>query len=141
MKKDIDVPTVAEKRNYMVLDVSAAKQIVLVWLQSLQLENSVSFGLPEVDDRYHHWRVPLLNKATNERIGEVVIDAHTSLILKNKSTSQVSLEARLLGRKEDSTLDAKPRTNGTYQLSAIRNTIALGDSEEILQELPAESVD
>ncbi len=92
--------TVAEQRNYSVLDVNAAKQIALIWLQAAQLENVIGFGLPEVDDRYHIWRVPLLNIAKNERIGEVVIDARTSLILKDKSTDFATLETRLLGRSE-----------------------------------------
>ena len=131
----------AEQRKYMVLDVNAAKRIALFWLQGAQLENSVDFGLPEVDDRYHIWRVPLLNKASKERIGEVVLDARTSLILQDKSTSVVSLEARLLGRSEETTPKNTTRSNGTYKLSAMRNTIALGDSEFVLQDLPAESVD
>ncbi len=142
MKKNVGSPTVAEKRKYMVLDVSAAKRIALVWLQSARLENSVDFGLPEVDDRYHIWRVPLVSKVGKERIGEVVIDARTSLILQDKSTSMESLEARLLGRAEVVSVDAEARNHqNTYQLSALRNTIAAGDSEEVLQELPAESID
>jgi hypothetical protein len=66
-----EVLTVAQKRKYTVLDVKAAKQISLLWLQNMQLENAISFGLPEVDDRYHIWRVPLLSKATKERIVQV----------------------------------------------------------------------
>ncbi len=89
----------------MVLDVNAAKQIALVWLQAIKLENSVDFGLPEIDDRYHVWRVPLMSKASKERIGEVVIDARTSLVLQDKSTSAKNLEARLLGRVEDTSLN------------------------------------
>src|SRR5437016_3949103 len=88
--------TVPERRNYAVLDVGAARQISRIWLQAAQLENAVDFGLPEVDDRYHVWRVPLLNRNSQERIGEVVIDAHTSLILEDKSTASSTLEARLL---------------------------------------------
>lgn len=141
MKKDIESPTVAEQRNYSVLDVSTAKQIALIWLQRAKLENAVRFGLPEVDDRYHVWRVPLVNKATRERIGEVVVDARTSLILQDKSTAEASLEARLLGRDESCTIEPETRTNGCYQLSALRNTLALGDSEDVLQDLPAESID
>lgn len=132
--------TVAEQRNYRVLDVNAAKQVVHIWLQAAMLENAIVFGLPEVDDRYHIWRVPLLSSATHERIGEVAIDARSSLILKDKSTALEILEARLLGRDETKEKAAKSRTNGTYSLSTIRNTIALGDSEEILQDLPAQSV-
>jgi len=140
MRKNTDVPSVAKQRKYAVLDVNAAKQIALVWLQKARLEHSVNFGLPEVDDRYHIWRVPLLNKATRERIGEVVIDARTSLILQDKSTSAAMLENRLLGRGEQNDTPAGARQNGTYQLSTMRNTIALGDCEQVLQDLPSESV-
>ncbi|HLL80943.1 MAG TPA: site-specific DNA-methyltransferase [Ktedonobacteraceae bacterium] len=141
MRKNGDGPTVAEQRKYMVLDVQAAKHIALIWLQSVQLDNSVDFGLPEVDDRYHIWRVPLLNKASQYRIEEVVIDARTSLILQDKSTSANTLEARLLGRSDESPAKSEARQNGAYKLSYMRNTIALGDSEFVLQDLPAESAD
>ncbi len=105
------------------------------------MEKVIGFGLPEVDDRYHVWRVPLLNKANRNQIGEVVIDARTSLILKDKSTSPIVLEARLLGRNGRKIANKTPRSNNKYSLSSLRNTIALGNSEEILQDLPAGSVD
>jgi hypothetical protein len=142
MKKNLDSPSVAEQRKYAVLDVQSAKHITLIWLQAAKLEHSVDFGLPEVDDRYHIWRVPLLNKGTKERMGEAVIDARTSLLLQNKSTTVALLEARLLGRCDEETpMQPESRSNGTYQLSSLRNTMALGDCEQVLQELPAESID
>ena len=134
------VLTVAKQRNYAVLDVKSAKRAALAWLEQAQLQKAVDFGLPEVDDRYHVWRVPLLNRSNRERIGEVVIEARTSLISENKSTNPRVLEARLLGRKGATEKKSSPR-NGSYALSTIRNTIALGDSEEILQEFPAGNVD
>ena len=70
--------TVATKREYNVLDVKSAKKVASFWLGRAKLENAIEFGLPEVDDRYHIWRVPLVGKASNDRIGEVVIDAYTS---------------------------------------------------------------
>lgn len=133
-------PSVAQRRNYTLLDVQSAKQVALVWLQDALLENAVAFGLPEIDDRYHLWRVPLLNKATQELIGEVVIDARSSLILESKSTSPTILEARLLGRSEVKKSAVSRRSKSPYLLSELRNTIALGDAEEVLQDLPAESV-
>jgi DNA modification methylase len=132
---------VSQQRNYRVLDVQAAKEIALAWLERLQLEHAVSFGLPEVDDRYHIWRVPLVNTVTQGRIGEVVIDAYTSLLLEDKSTTSAVLEARLLGRSNGSIPQAKSRVNGEITLSTLRNTIAQGDCEHILQDLPAGSVD
>jgi DNA modification methylase len=133
--------TVAEQRNYSVLDVHSAKQVCTVWLERVQLQNAIGFGLPEVDDRYHVWRVPLLNKSNRQRLGEAVIDARTSLILEDKSTDPAVLEARLLGRNGDAVRRSSTRSNGCYMLSSLRNTIALGDCEEVLQDLPAGGVD
>ena len=134
--------SVSELRKYAVLNVEAAREIASVWLERARLHNAIFFGLPEVDDRYHVWRVPLVNKATQERIGEVVIDAYSSLILEDKSTSPEVLEARLLGRDEEigksPTLHTAP---AGYVMSSLRSCIAQGDAEGILQELPAESVD
>jgi len=135
--------TVAEQRNYTVLNVEAAKRVCLLWLEQARLEKAVDLGLPEVDDRYHVWRVPLLNTASRERIGEVVIDAYTTLILENKSTAPAILEARLLGRNGNDVQSSASSARQSRPLCAasLRNTIALGDSEKILQALPAESVD
>ncbi len=132
-------PTVAEQRKYSVLDVQTAKKVALVWLECIQLSNVIDFGLPEIDDRYHVWRVPLLNRLNRETLGEVVVDAFTSLIAEEKSTSRGMLEARLLGRNGD----AQPaeRKRSAPPISRLRNTIALGDCETVLQEFPAESVD
>ena len=93
-------PTVAASRKYAVEYVGAAKNISTGWLRTFNLENAVGFGLPEVDDRYHIWRVPLVKAGTKDRIGEVVIDAYTSLISASETTAPSVLEARLLGRTE-----------------------------------------
>jgi DNA modification methylase len=135
-----DKKTVAEKRNYSVLNVKSAKEVALLWLQQVRLENAVNFGLPEIDDRYHCWRVPLIGKNDEGELGEIVIDARTSLIIQDKSTTASTIEARLLGRNGTESRIANAKLNGKYELSSMRNVIALGDSEEILQDLPANSV-
>jgi hypothetical protein len=126
-----------------VLDVRTAKEIARAWLQEIHLDKAVAFGLPEVDDRYHVWRVPLTNQAGGDRLGEIVIDARSSLVLENKTTLPAVLEARLLGR--NGVDEARPQQNNRngerYILSSLRNTIACGDSEEILPDLPASSID
>ena len=50
--------TVAEQRKYRVLNVEEARKATTAWLENVVLAEAVSFGLPEVDDRYHVWRVP-----------------------------------------------------------------------------------
>jgi DNA modification methylase len=131
--------TVTASRNYSVLDVQSARQVAVVWLQRIDLDKAIAFGLPEVDDRYHIWRVPLLNKSDNNRIGEVVIDARSSLIVEDKSTAAETLEARLLGRSQPQAKRNGVNHNETYPLSLLRNTIAQGDCEEIMADLPAGS--
>ncbi|MCX7856253.1 MAG: site-specific DNA-methyltransferase, partial [Anaerolineae bacterium] len=100
---------------------------------------AVGLGLPEVDDRYHIWRVSLVNRARDELIGEVAIDAYTSLVVENRSTRFEVLEARLLGRPVEPVSSSRPQER--YILSSLRNIVALGDCEEVLAELPAQSVD
>lgn len=133
--------TVAEKRRYNILNVDDARRVATIWLENFDLAEAISFGLPEVDDRYHFWRVPLIGRDSQERIGEVVIDAYTSLLLQDKSTSPDILEARLLRRPDTKLPTKKPLHKKDYKLSNLRNTIALGDAEKILRDLPEESVD
>ncbi|MCB8945990.1 MAG: site-specific DNA-methyltransferase [Ardenticatenaceae bacterium] len=133
--------TVAEKRKYHVLLADDARMVARNWLERIDLAGAVSFGLPEIDDRYHVWRVPLIRTDAEERVGEVVIDAYTSLLLTDKSTTPEILEARLLRRKTAVTNHKKTKKKKNYKLSTLRNTIAAGDAEEILPEFPEESVD
>lgn len=135
-------PAVAVARKYAVTLVAEAKSISAGWLKNFHLENAVSFGLPEVDDRYHIWRVPLVKAGTKERLGEVVIDAYTSLVVVGETTAPDILEARLLGRG----VDEKPKQNGNggatpMLASFVRNTVILGDSEQALLDMPSQSVD
>lgn len=130
---------VAEKRKYLVTTVAQAKEISLSWLSDIELVNAISLGLPEVDDRYHFWRVPLCTPAGDSKVGEVVIDAYTTAILFEKTTKPEMLEARLL--KKDEVRSTKKRKDLTYTLSPLRNTIGRGDCAELIEEMPAASVD
>ncbi|MCB2206247.1 site-specific DNA-methyltransferase [bacterium] len=127
------------RANYRVNTTKEAKTIASRLLKEYELQKVTKFGLPEIDDRYHYWRVPILAE-NGERIGEIVIDARSSLVVGKKSTTKDQLEARLLKRpghrkKRVSDVNQRPK------ISSLRNTIGLGDSEELLLETPAESVD
>ena len=130
--------TFAVKNNYLVVNVTQARTITKKWLKEQGLDAVVSTGLPEIDDRYHIWRVPLIQIESKTRLGEVVIDARNSLVIINKTTKPEVIESRILKKENKATLKMKEKK---YLLSSLRNTIALGDSEKILEELPAESVD
>ena len=133
-------PTVAEKRKYLVKDTISAKEIASSLMKEYELDKAVTFGLPEVDDRNHIWRVPLINKSDKSRIGEVVLDAKTSLIDEKKTTKKDFLEKRLL-KRDVPEKDKKNNRKDVYNQSQLRNTIAQGDSEKLLSELPKNSVE
>lgn len=123
---------------YKITTVEQAKSVSKNYLQAIELDKVIEFGLPEIDDRYHIWRVPIKNKS-KDAIGEIVIDAITTLINEKKSTSKELLESRLLGRKN---AKAKNNTKSAIpKISNLRNTVGLGDSEELLADTPNESID
>jgi len=130
--------SITKKRNYKITTVEQAKTVSRNFLKSIELEKAIEFGLPEVDDRYHIWRVPVKSK-NNESIGEIVIDAISTLINEKKTTNRDVLESRLLGRKNGK--EVKKNGNSIPKISNLRNTIGLGDSEILLQETPSESID
>lgn len=129
----------AIKSTYRVTSAKEAKVISLDYLKELELDKVISFGLPEIDDRFNIWRVPLKSK-DGAAIGEVVIDAITTLIDTAKTTPKDLLENRLLGRS-DVSLKRKLKSGETPKVSTLRNTVGFGDSEELLKELPSECVD
>jgi DNA modification methylase len=130
---------VSDKRGYLLRTVAEAKEIVLNWLREINLVNAIKLGLPEVDDRYHIWRIPLCNEQ-KKTVGEVVIDAYTTEILLDKTTRTEIIIARLL-KQDESKLEKRHKTKKEYKLSSLRNTIGFGDCGELLEEMPAESVD
>lgn len=132
-------PLVSESRNYLVTTVSQAREITTGWLADIDLCNVITLGLPEIDDRYHVWRVPLRNEHS-AKIGEVVIDAYTTEILSEKTTRPEMLEARLLQKQEKGAVKER-RPAPEYPLSPLRNTIGLGDCVDLIEEMPAASVD
>ena len=132
-------PLVAEMRKYLVTNVAQAKEIIFSWLEEIELAKVVTLGLPEVDDRYHVWRVPICAAANGEKIGEAVIDAYTTAIIFEKTTKPEMLEIRLL--KKDERRSVKKRSELSFPISTLRNTIGLGDSVELIDEMPAASVD
>ena len=68
-----------KRLQYKVKTVAQAKTVAKNFLQSVELDKAVEFGLPEIDDRYHIWRIPIKSRS-NDIVGEIVIDAITTLI-------------------------------------------------------------
>ena len=123
---------------YLIDNVSEAKVIAFKYFTTLDINNDVSFGLPEIDDRFDVWRVPVLD-FQNNKIGEIVISAITAVVDVNKTTKKCLLESRLNIKKEKCN-NSKKKLN-IPKLSDLKNTLGLGDSEILLKKLPSESID
>lgn len=129
----------SEKREYLVINVRQAKHIVKGWLEDVQLINVIKLGLPEIDDRYHYWRVPLCAK-NGSKIGEAVIDAYSTEIIVSKTTKPELLTTRLLKQDESKVIDER-QNKREYRISKLRSTVGFGDSAILLEDMPTESID
>lgn len=125
-------------KNIRVKNGKEAKEIAITYLRTIELDKVLDFGLPEIDDRYNIWRLPLLSKG-GDNLGEIVIDGITTFVKSDMSTDKELLEARLLGRNGKE--KKKRRKSSAPKISTLRNTIGLGDSEELLKDVPDESID
>lgn len=136
--------TVYQRRGYAVTTAAQAKQVAGNYLGANVDDaplRSLRFGLPEVDDRYHVWRVALVDGPGVERFGEIVIDARTGLVQRDRSTDLALLRARRDGAAVKRPAPSRKQRKSPIARSELRNTILLGDSEETLAGLPAQSVD
>jgi DNA modification methylase len=134
-----DVSSVSARRKYLVQGVSEAKEIASQQLSEWHLLfEGIKFGLPEIDDRYHVWRVPLV-RGGSERIGEIVIEARSGKVDFLKSTNPGLIAKRISSEPDD--IIARKSRNSVIARSELRNTIIQGDAEITLPELPAESID
>src|SRR5207248_9604166 len=68
------------------------------------------------------------------------IDAYTAMVLHEKTTNAMMLEARLL-KKDDVHAAKQSHAPLEYPISPLQNTVALGDCLDLIAELPAASVD
>lgn len=133
---------VAEQRNYLVINTEQAKERTLQYIQSKSFDmENVTFGLPEIFDRYNIWNVPVLYK--KEVIGQISIDAYTG-----KADEGLSSDiAVLMSRK--SKIDAGKvvalkkcaKKKAKYKISDLENMIIKGRSENALKKLPEQSID
>lgn len=124
------------KRKYLVVSVENAKSIARNHLNFNKLSEKILFGLPEVDDRYHVWRVPLTLDSI--RIGEIVINAKTATVDLEKSSS-----IDFLLHKSTEVIKREPKKRNStkkIELSSLQNTILSGNSVNTMKKLPDESI-
>lgn len=133
---------VAEKRKYVVLNTEQAKGITKEYLKTQLFDmQDIDFGLPEIYDRYDIWNVPVLYK--NEVIGEIAINAYSKKI-DNKLSSDINI---LNGRRKKIDMGKEvaikkcKKKKEKYRISELDNMLLKGRSENVLKQLPEQSID
>jgi DNA modification methylase len=129
---------VSEERAYEVRTVEEARERAADLVRAWRLRRSVTFGLPEVDDRYHVWRVPLLSASSIARVGEVVLDARSGALDDARTTDVETVRARLARPATRRPSRARSRV---ITRSPLPSCVLAGDAEHTLAELPDGSVD
>lgn len=136
---------VAERHNYKVHTTEDAKQIVIDYLKNTELsEYEIDFGLPEINDRYNIWKVPLLY--TKEAVGDIVVDAYSKEIDKKLSSEIPIIRNRIIAiqasfSQRTVTKTKKKRSKKEFVVSNLDNMIIKGRSELALKTLPEQSID
>lgn len=133
---------VSEERNYSVINTEQAKEIVLVYLNNkLKKIDEISFGLPEIYDRYNIWNVPV--KFRTEVIGEIAVNAFNSEIDYKMSSDISVLDGRISKIEKGKKVAVKKcsKKKQKYIVSTLNNMLIKGRSERVLRELPEQSID
>lgn len=121
-----------------VKSAGEARQISENWIgyHLSDVKGLISLGLPEVDDRYNLWRVPIvLSNATNQLIGEIRIDFEGSIV---KFTRPDLIRIRVT-RSANETTSTSPKTPGLFYPAPIPNKVILGDAMKVLEEFPPDT--
>lgn len=135
--------TVYEKRGYSVCGIVDARVIAERWCRDSGLQD-VAFGLPEVDDRFHVWRVPLLQRGSLRRVGEVTLDARSGVVDGSRSSSPGTV-LKTLRQSDVRDVEVKDSTSSSrparYEKGPTLRSVVHGDSRGALASLPPGSVD
>lgn len=135
-------PAVAERRNYAVRTADEAKVIVTAFLKKncINIEE-ISYGLPEVNDRYHCWKVPLV--FCENDIGDIIVDAYSTQIDVKLSSELSIINDRIKRIKSGETINKKNKRSRSkiFKVSELPNMVIKGRSEIALKSLPKQSID
>lgn len=129
--------TISEQRSYTVTNTIEAKAIITQFLFDANIE--YEFGLPEVDDRYHVWRVPIIYD--DVVLGTFIINALTGKVNEQRSTKIEMLVERKKSTSKKTSKNKKKIISKEYKISSLPNMLIQGDSLVALDKLPEESVD
>jgi len=122
----------------LVKSAREARNLAQNWIHDhlADCEQFMALGLPEIDDRYNIWRVPIvLDNNRGELIGEIRINFDGRII---SSTRKEFIRARIIScSRKDSPRDSKKKT--LFYPAPIPNKVILGDAKLVLDEFPPDT--
>ena len=139
---------VAERRRYTVTTAAAARRLARAHLARVGVHEGL-LGLPEIDDRYHVWRISLSGDASAPP-AEIVVDAYEAVVDTARSSRLALLQqhsaaagcratkARQRREPSDALRHGEP---GSPRLSPLPDLAIRGDAANVLDALPSGSVD
>ena len=143
----------AERRRYSVTTADAARRVARAHLAGLGLREGL-LGLPEIDDRYHVWRISLSGDASAPP-AEIVVDAYRAEVDTARSSGLALLrrhsaaaggggaagDANAATAGVGSTPCLSPPRLSPPRLSPLPDLAIRGDATTVLAALPSGGVD
>jgi len=123
----------------MISSVKEARNISETWIKDnlSDVSKLLRLGLPEIDDRYNLWRVPItVINSRDELIGEIKIDFE-GVITEATNPEYIKARAKKLNNETLATTSRGKRT--LFYPAPIPNKVVMGDSRNVLDEFPSDT--
>lgn len=117
--------------------VKDVRQVVYDWIaEYLPDEEALDMGLPEYDDRYDLWRVPLVVKNHKQHlIGEIKVNYKKEVV---ESTNVDLIKSRIDKLREVIQTETFRKSDLFYP-APVPNKVILGDAIDVLNEFPRDT--
>ncbi|MBC8185909.1 site-specific DNA-methyltransferase [candidate division KSB1 bacterium] len=116
-----------------------ARSLTEAWLNNklASAQKFISLGLPEYDDRFKKWRVPLhLHNGNNLLIGEVFISEKLDDII---DSTNIKLVRKRIEKYKNSSSQKNTSKKKLFYPATVPNKVVLGNSIDVLEEFPPDT--
>ncbi len=110
-----------------------AKEVSVNWIIENNLKSIVETGLPEYDDRFNLWRIPIHTKSNGySYLGEVKVDLELKNIVSNTDIDLIKNRAK---KSKEEKSESK-KSIKEFRPNPVRNSVILGNCNKILDSFP-----
>ena len=116
-----------------------ARSLAENWLDNklIFIKKYISLGLPEYDDRFNKWRVPLnLQNGSHILVGEIFINDQIDRII---DFTDIQLIKKRVEKYKNISLKNTIKTNSLFIPAAVPNKVILGNAIDVLEDFPPDT--